>query len=42
MIGSFPREEHETVPDERVDNPDRLDIACIRLPTILAVRSTDG
>ena len=42
MIGSFPREEYETMPDERVDIPDRLDIGRIRLLTTLDIRGAGG
>ena len=42
MIGSSPRAEYETMPDVRVDIPDRLDLACIRLPVVSDVRGTDG
>ena len=42
MTGSFPREEHETTPDERLDIPDRLDVVGIRLTAALDALGTDG
>ena len=42
MIGSFPREEYETRPDQRLDIPDRPDVVGIRLTATLDALGTDG